>query len=80
MQFVGDLSDWLVGMHQFHFDAGDESTINPFLGSHTAGLADDGTQITLSETHAISIVTNLVLFGTVLIHELDKAVEDGLLA
>ena len=80
VQFVGNLGDGLTGMHEFHFDAGDEGAVDPFLGSHTAGLADDGTQITLCETHAVGVIADLVLFGIVLVHELDKAVEDGLFA
>ena len=79
MQFVSNLSDGLARVHQFHLDTGDEGTINPFLSRYTAGLADNGAQIAFGQTHAISIVSYLVLFGTMLIDELDEAVEDGLL-
>ena len=80
MQFVGNLGNGLTRVHEFYLDTGNEGTVYPFLGRNTAGLADDGTQITLCETHPISVVTYLVLFGTVLVDELDKTVENGLLA
>ena len=79
VQLVGNLGDRLTGVHQFHLDACDEGTVNPFFSGDAAGLADDGAQIALSQAHPIGIVTYLVLFGTVLVYELNKAVEDGLL-
>ena len=80
VEVVGNAGDGLVGVHQLDFYAHDEGAVNPFLGSDAAGLADDGAEVALSEAEAVGIVADLVLSGTVLIDELDEAVEDGLLA
>ena len=65
VQFFGNLGDGLIGVHQLNLDACDKGAVYPFLGGDTAGLADDGAQITLCQTHALSVVPYLVLFGTV---------------
>ena len=65
MQFVGNLGDGLIGVHQLNLDTRDEGAVNPFFSGDAAGLVDDGAQITLCQTHAPSVVTYLVLFGTV---------------
>ena len=70
----------LVSVAQFYFYAGDEGAVYPIFGSGTAGLADDGAQISLCETHAPGIVAYLVMFVTMLGDQLEEAVEDGLLA
>jgi hypothetical protein len=57
-----------------------EGSVDPLLGSGAAGLADDSAKVTFGETHAIGVVADLMLLATVLVDELDKAVEDGLLA
>jgi hypothetical protein len=79
-EVIGNAGNGLVGVHEFHFDTGDEGTVNPFLSSNTASLADDSAKVALGEAKAVGIVANLVLLGTVLIDELDKTVENGLLA
>ena len=58
----------------------DEGTVYPVFGNGTAGLADDGAQVSLCETHAPGIVAYLVMFGTMLGDQLEEAVEEGLLA
>ena len=60
------------------FSLSDEGTVDPVFGGDAAGLTDDGAKITLGETHSLGIVTNLVLFATMLVHKLNEAVEDGL--
>ena len=72
VQFVGNLGDGLTGVHKFHFDAGDEGTVDPLFGCDAARLADNGAKIALGETHAVGIVAYLMLFGTVLVHKLIK--------
>ena len=69
----------LVCVAQFYFDAGDEGTVNPVFGGSAAGLADDGSQVSLGETHALGIVAYLVMLGTMLCDQLKETVEDGLL-
>ena len=80
MHLLGYLRRRLVSVAQFYFDAGDESTVYPVFGGSTAGLADDGAQVALSEAHAVGIVAYLVMFGTMLGDQLEEAIEDGLLA
>ena len=65
IEIIGNTGNGLVGVHEFHFDTGDEGAVNPFFSGDAAGLADDGAQITLCQAHAPSVVTYLVLFGTV---------------
>ena len=69
VEFFCDAGNGLVGVHEFHFDSGDEG----------AGLSDYGAKIAVGEAEAIGIIADLVLFGTVLIDELNKLVENGLL-
>ena len=75
---IGDWVD-LSEKFQFYLDVRDEGTVNPFLGCGAAGLTDDGTKIELGETHLIGIETDLMFVCSVLIHEIDESVEDGLL-
>ena len=79
VEFFCDAGNGLVGVHEFHFDTGDEGAVNPFFGGDTAGLTDYGAKIAVGEAEAIGIIADLVLFGTVLIDELNKPVENGLL-
>ena len=67
-------------MHQFDLDAGNKSAVNPLLGCHPTGLTDDGAQIAFGEAHAFGIVAYLVVLCTLLVDELQEAVEDGLFA
>ena len=80
MHLVGNLCCRLVRVAQFYFDACDEGTVYPVFGSCAAGLADDGAQVSLCETHALCIVAYLVMLGTMLGDQLKEAVKDGLLA
>ena len=80
MHLLGYLRRRLVCVAQFYFDAGDEGTVYPVFGGGAAGLADNGAQVALGEAHTVSIIVNLMMFGTMLGDQLDKAVEDGLLA
>ena len=70
----------LVCVAQFYFDAGDEGTVNPVFGGSAAGLADDGAQVALGETHTVGIVAYLVMLGTMLGDQLEETVENGLFA
>ena len=45
-----------------------------------AGLADDGAQVALGETHTVGIVAYLMMLGTVLGNQLEETVENGLFA
>ena len=80
MRLLGYLRRGFICVAQFYFDAGDERAVYPVFGGRTAGLADDGAQVALSETHTLGIVTYLMMFGTMLGDQLYKALEDGLLA
>ena len=80
MHLIGNLRCRLVRVAQFYFDACDEGTVYPVFGGGAAGLSDDGAQVSLSEAHAVGIVSYLVLFGTMLGDQLKETVEDGLLA
>ena len=79
MHLIGNLRCRLVRVAQFYFDASDEGTVYRVLGGGAAGLADDGSQVALSEAHTVGIVAYLVLFGTMLGDQLKETVEDGLL-
>ena len=79
-EVIGNASNGLVGVHEFHFDTGDEGPVNPFLSSNTASLADDSAKVALGEAKAVGIETDLVLVCGMLIDEVDKSVEDGLFA
>ena len=78
MHLLSDLRHRLICVAQFYFDTGDEGAVYPVFGSGAAGLTDDGTQVTLGEAHALSIVAYLVVLSTMLGNQLDKAVEDSL--
>ena len=80
MHLLSYLCRRLVCVAQFYFDAGNEGAVYPVLGGGGAGLADDGSQVALGETHALGIVAYLVMLGTMLGDQLKEAVEDGLLA
>ena len=80
MHLIGYLCSRLVCVAQFYFDASDEGTIYPVFGGGAAGLADDSGQVAFGEAHAVGIVAYLVMFGTMLGDQLEKAVKDGLLA
>ena len=41
VQFLGNLGDGLIGVHQLNLDACDKGAVYPFLGGDAAGLADD---------------------------------------
>ena len=79
MRLLGYLRRGFICVAQFYFDAGDERAVYPVFGGRTAGLADDGAQVALSETHTLGIVTYLMMFGTMLGDQLEEAIEDGLL-
>ena len=79
MHLLGYLCRWLIRVPQLYFDARDQGSVYPVLGSGSAGLTDDGAQVTLRETQSVGIVAYLVMFYTMLTRQLDKAVEDGLL-
>ena len=74
------MQDGLVGIHEFHLDAGDEGTVYPFLGGNAAGPVDDSTEIALGETQARGIIGQLMLLMAMLIDKLNKPVENGLFA
>ena len=80
MHLLGYLRCRFVCVAQFYLDAGDEGTVYPVFGSGTAGLADNGGQVALGKAHAFGIIAYLVMLGTMLCDQLEKAVEDGLLA
>ena len=80
VEVFGDLVHGLVGVHQVHLDSDDERLVNPSFGGETASLTDDGTEVTFGETQALGVVTDLMLLGTVLVDELNEAVEDGLVS
>ena len=80
MQLIGNLSRTFVTVPQLHFNARDKGTVNPFFGRGAAGLTDNRAEITLGETQALSIVTELVLRGAFLVHKQDETVKDCLLA
>ena len=80
MHLISNLCRRFIRVAQFYFDAGDESTVYPVFGGSTAGLADDGAQVSFGEAHVLGIVANLMMFGTVLGDQLEESVEDGLLA
>ena len=80
MHLFSYLNGSLVSMTQLYFDACDEGTVYPVLGGGAASLADDGAEVALGETQTVGIVTYLVMLCTMLACQLDKAVEDGLLA
>ena len=50
-------------MAEEHLGLSDESTVNPFFGGGTTGLADDSAKVTFGETHTIGVVANLVLLA-----------------
>ena len=77
-EVVGNPRHRFVGVQQFHLDAHDEGTVNPFLGTHPAGLADDAAQITLGQADAVGIERKVVMFGTMQVDEADETVEDAL--
>ena len=79
MHLLSYLCRRFVRVAQFYFDASNEGTVYPVFGGGAAGLADDGGQVALGETHALGIVAYLVMLGTMLCDQLEKAVEDGLL-
>ena len=76
MHLIGYLRCRLVRVAQFKFNAGDEGTVYPVFGCGSAGLADDGAQVSLSERHAFGIVANLMMLGAVLGNKLEESVED----
>ena len=78
VEFFCDAGNGLVGVHEFHFDSGDEGAVNPFFGGDTAGLTDYGAKIAVGEAEAIGIIADLVLVSSVLVDEIYKAIEDGL--
>ncbi len=80
IEFLGNLEDTFATVAQLYFGLSDEGTVNPILSGDTSGLTNDCAEVTLSEAHAIGIVAYPVLFVTVLVDELNEAVEDGLLA
>ena len=80
MRLLGYLRRGFICVALFYFDAGDERAVYPVFGGRTAGLADDGAQVALSETHTVGIVAYLVMLGTMLGDQLEETVEDGLLA
>lgn len=80
MHFLSYLCCRLVGVAQFYFDTGYEGTIYPVLGGSAAGLPHHSAQVALGEALAAGIVAYLVMLCAVLGDELDKAVEDSLLA
>ena len=78
-KIIGNVGNALVGVKQFCLDTGNKGTVYPFLGGDATGLADDGAQIALCEAETLGIVVELAVLRTMLIHQLDEAVEDGLL-
>ena len=80
MHLLGNLCRWLICMPQLYFDACNQGTVYPVLACGFAGLTDNGTEVTLRETQTIGIVAYLVMLYTMLTRQLDKAIEDGLLA
>ena len=80
MHLLGYLRCRFVCVAQFYFNAGDEGTVYPVFGCGSAGLSDDGAQVSLCEAHAFGIVAYLMMLGTMLGDQLEEAVEDGLLA
>lgn len=80
MHLLGYLCRWFIRVPQLYFDACDQGTVYPVLGCGSAGLTDNGTEVTLRETQTIGVVAYLVMLGTMLTRQLDKAIEDGLLA
>ena len=80
MHLFRNLRRRLVCVAQFYFDASDEGTVYPAFGGGAAGLADDGSKVALGEAHTVGIVAYLVMLGTMQGDQLDKAIEDGLLA
>ena len=80
MHLFGYLRCRLICVAQFYFDSGDEGTVNPVFGGSATGLADDGAQVALGETHTVGIVAYLMMLGTVLGNQLEKSVEYALFA
>ena len=80
MHLIGNLCCRFIRVAQLYFNVGDESTVYPVFGGGAAGLADNGAQVALGEAHALGVVANLMMFGTVLGNQLEEAIEDGLLA
>ena len=80
MHLIGYLRCRLVCVVQFYFYAGDEGTVYPVFGGGAAGLSDDGAQVSLSEAHAVGIVSYLMMLGTMLGDQLEETVENGLFA
>ena len=78
-KIIGNVGNALVGVKQFHLDTDNEGTVYPFLGGDATGLTDDGAQIALREADALGVVVELAVLGTMLVHQLNEAVEDGLL-
>ena len=67
-------------MSQLHLYACDKRAVDPFLGSDAACLTYHSTEIASCETHAFSIVTDVMVLRGILIDEIDEAIEDSLLA
>ena len=80
MHLLGYLCRWFIRVSQFYFDACNQGSVYPVLGCGSAGLTDNGTEVTLRETQTIGVVAYLVMLYTMLTRQLDKAIEDGLLA
>ena len=80
MHLLSYLCRRFVRVAQFYFDASDEGTVYPVFGGGATGLTDDGGQVALGEAHTVGIVAYLVMLGTMQGDQLDKAIEDGLLA
>lgn len=80
MHLLGYLCRWLIRVPQLYFDARDQGSVYPVLGGGSAGLTDNGAEVTLRKAQTIGVVAYLVMLGTMLTRQLDKAVEDSLLA
>ena len=80
MHLIGNLCCRFIRVAQFYFYTRDEGTVNPVFGCDAACLADNGAQVALGETHAVGIVSYLMMFGTVLGNQLEETVENGLFA
>ena len=80
MHLIGNLRRRLVRVAQFYFYTRDEGTVYPVFGCGAAGLADDGSQVALGETHALGVIAYLMMLGAMLGDQLKEAVEGGLLA
>ena len=50
MHLLGYLCRWFIRVSQLYFDACNQGTVYPVLGCGSAGLTDNGTEVTLRET------------------------------